>query len=148
MTIQWTDEWSVGNEEIDEQHKELFERINALLDAVGRARSNDEVATTMAFLETYVNRHFRDEERLMTISGYPDREAHCAKHVAFVGVFERLKSEFDRTGVSAGLSQEINMRVSGWLLNHIGKVDRAFGRYLATKVDPAPSMATKPPGHS
>jgi len=38
MKLQWTQDLSVGVEEIDNQHKELFERINNLDSAMSRQR--------------------------------------------------------------------------------------------------------------
>lgn len=131
MSIRWTQDWSVGEPVIDDQHRELVDRVNALLEAVGQNRSRAEIANTMVFLEVYILRHFRDEERLMERTGYPLIEAHRLVHQTFEGVFSRLKEEYEREGPTAAFAAELNVRVSGWLVTHVGKLDRAFGEYLA-----------------
>jgi len=144
MTIQWTEEWAVGEPTIDEQHRELVGHINALLEAVGRARSRAEIANMMAFLEVYVLRHFQDEERLMAMVEYPQLEAHRTMHESFARVFARLREEYARDGPTPGLSAELNVRVSGWLVSHIGRLDRAFGEFLAGIGEPGDMHAGGP----
>lgn len=43
MAIEWTDELATGVNKIDNQHKELFKRINNLLDACNQGKGKDEV---------------------------------------------------------------------------------------------------------
>ena len=112
------------------QHRELIAHVNALMEAVGRSRSREEIAKMMAFLEVYVVRHFRDEERLMEMMGYPQLDAHRALHASFRRTFARLRAEYDREGATPGLAAELNVRVGGWLVSHIGKLDRDFGEYI------------------
>jgi len=43
MAFQWRQDLSVGFQEIDDQHKELFRKINDLLESIGQGRGIQEV---------------------------------------------------------------------------------------------------------
>ena len=66
MAIEWTEDLATGVPEIDAQHKELFSRINRLLEACNQGQGRAEVGKTLAFLEEYVLIHFSTEEKIMT----------------------------------------------------------------------------------
>lgn len=65
MAIEWTQDLSTGSDEIDNQHKELFRRINSLLDACNQGKGREEIGKTVQFLEDYVITHFSAEEEYM-----------------------------------------------------------------------------------
>ena len=69
--MEWTQDLSVGVNKIDEQHKELFSRINNLLTAIKQHRCKDEIDNTIAFLEDYARTHFSYEEKQMKEAAAP-----------------------------------------------------------------------------
>ena len=83
MAILWKENLSVGVNEIDNQHKELFNRINNLLDACTRGKGSEEIKRTLNFLSDYVISHFGTEENLMVRYNYPDYTSHKEKHEKF-----------------------------------------------------------------
>ena len=84
MALLWKDDLATGVETIDEQHKELFARIEKLLDACNQGKGKAEVANTVDFLAEYIEIHFRDEEQIQKNSGFPEFEAHKALHDQWV----------------------------------------------------------------
>jgi|GEM_PF-768750 len=76
----WTDEYASGIEEIDSQHKRLFQKINAF------EEENDESLTTtdaVGFLDGMIDlleEHFEAEEALMEENDYPLIDVHKAFH--------------------------------------------------------------------
>lgn len=57
MILNWDNSFSVGEKNIDNQHKELFYRLNKLLEAMKQGKGKSEVINTLDFLEEYVIRH-------------------------------------------------------------------------------------------
>ena len=51
MAIEWTKDLETGVALIDEQHKELFDRVNKLLAASSQGRGKEEVGSLLGFLE-------------------------------------------------------------------------------------------------
>ena len=133
MGIEWTQKLAVGVEAIDAQHRELFQHVNRLVSALEACKGEAEVAGLVQFLGDYVVRHFSDEERLMTRAGYPDAPAHKKLHEAFVAEFVKLKADLTKHGASPALATQLNHKVGGWLIDHVGRTDRALGVFLAGK---------------
>mgnify|MGYP000916868212 CR=1 FL=1 len=134
MAIEWNDSLSVGIEEIDNQHKELFRRINNLLDACNEGKGKQAVGDIINFLGEYVVTHFAAEEAYMRKYAYPEYEAHKAMHQGFIQSFGQLKSKFDSEGPGIQLVLQTNRVVVDWLINHISKVDKKLGEFLSNKI--------------
>lgn len=130
MTRQWTQDLSVGVEVIDAQHKEMFVAAGLLIAAVERGEGRGEVTRVIAFLEEYVDNHFRMEEMYMRRYGYPDYPRHKAEHTAFIADFYDLRQELDDDGVTPDLVVRLADRLGEWLTGHIGGMDRALGDFL------------------
>ena len=68
---------------IDHQHMALLDHINRLSAAVNHAINETEIKEVIAFLEDYVQIHFKAEESLMDQSGYPFTAEHKRQHTVF-----------------------------------------------------------------
>jgi hemerythrin len=122
-----------GVDEIDTQHRELFDRVAALLEASQHRRSREEVIRLLEFLGRYVIDHFADEERTMLQAGYPKLEGHRAEHRQFVKELEILRHELKSEGPSALFVIRVGNRVTEWLREHIYRTDRMLGEWLRTQ---------------
>lgn len=136
MAILWTPKLAVGVASIDMQHQELFQRLNQLLAAMEAKQSEGELGRMVTFLGDYVVTHFGAEERLMQQHAYPDFQAHKRAHEAFVHDFGRLRADLERMGPSPTMAVALNQRVCAWLMDHIGRTDRALGSFLSQKSKP------------
>ena len=127
MAIEWTKDLETGVALIDEQHKELFDRVNKLLAASSQGRGKEEVGSLLGFLEEYVVTHFADEEKLQQESGYPEFAAHKRLHDGFKNELAKDVEAGGPTLRSVVLTIKI---VVDWLMKHIAQVDKTFGKYL------------------
>lgn len=133
MSFIWTPDLSTGVEEIDDQHKELFKRLNALLDACSEQKGKEEIGSYLAFLEDYVVQHFTAEETAMTRAAYPGLAAHQQEHDYFKQRIATIKKEFLDYGATIHVVL-LAVRTSGdWLFSHIQKTDRSMGAFLKGK---------------
>jgi hemerythrin len=130
MHIEFDPVLLTGVDEIDAQHRELFARIDQLLEASRTRRSREEVVRLLEFLGQYVVEHFAAEERIMAGSGYPRLEGHRAEHVQFVKELEILRQELKTEGPSNLFVIRVGNRVTEWLRGHIYRTDRALGAWL------------------
>ncbi len=138
MELRWTNDLSVGVQEIDNQHKELFERINNLRAAMSQGKGRAEIGKTVKFLEEYVVEHFSMEEKYMGKYSYGAYLVHKAEHEAFIKDFADFKKKLEglelRGGITSFLTIDVQRRLVDWLLNHIAKIDKALGAFLATEL--------------
>jgi len=134
--LRWTESLGVGVPDIDEQHRELIERINSLRVAMGQGRSREEIRETIRFLEDYVVEHFTAEEQYMLVSDYPYATMHKAEHTAFIRDFAAIKEKLERLErdgmITSFAAIETQRKLSDWLVNHIGKSDKVLGAYLSS----------------
>ena len=131
--IAWTPDRATGVELIDEQHKQLIERMNELDRAVRFSRGVPKIIKTLDFLIEYTDFHFGTEERNMVELDYPQLEYHRGQHAEFVKTLKDLEMDFEEEGATEALAESINTFMFNWLVNHIKTVDVRFGEFLAQK---------------
>lgn len=131
--IDWNDVLSVGISKMDDEHKELFVRINALLKAALGGGKGLDLGGLMDFIGEYAHYHFQEEEELMEKEGYPKLSQHRALHQSFVKSFEKISHQLKTQGFSAGLLIQLQDQVVNWLLDHIAKVDKDYGEFINGK---------------
>ena len=66
--VEWSNELSVGIEEIDSQHKVLVDLLNEVHEAIQRGRTLEATRDIIARLDEYARVHFAVEESLMPVS--------------------------------------------------------------------------------
>jgi hemerythrin len=101
--IEWKDEYSVGLDSIDQQHR----------------------------LVDYTKTHFTFEEGLMEDNGYPDFEAHKAKHRAMIAEVEAVLAEYEKDHDAA--MRHASDYLHDWLINHINGTDKQYSSFLIGK---------------
>jgi len=133
MAIEWTDDLNTDISEIDNQHREMFRRVNDLLEACGRGKGRDEVHGILAFFQDYTMSHFGSEEQAMRESDYPHYESHKTEHLDFVDQITDMKQKMMKEGVGINMVL-LTIRTSlVWLTAHIRRSDRKFADYLRQK---------------
>lgn len=128
--IEWTKEFAVGIDEIDEQHRTLISMINGL-DANSHGDYGPEATRRLlAELNDYVRDHFGLEERLMVGGGCSPEliTRHFGEHAYFRSVLKDIGDDFEngRRNVSVALIEYL----VHWFLHHIVVVDRAMAHQL------------------
>jgi len=138
MDIVWTPELSVGIQEIDRQHQELFDHINGLLSGLHIATPTEKVAEMFDFLENYVEEHFSAEERYMDdqLAGYygdTDARRHRGEHAAFIRDYREYRADLKVTGVTEQMTAEFRNWMRNWWLMHVSGTDRKLGASLRAR---------------
>ena len=133
MAIIWTDDLATGVDEIDEQHRELFRRINSLLESCNQGKGKKEIDGVVRFLEDYVETHFSEEERYMTKYGFPSYSGHKSQHLEFIENLSGIKRKLDEEGPGLVVVVTTNQMLVDWLKAHIRKLDKELGAFLKAK---------------
>lgn len=123
--MKWKDEYSVGIEEIDEQHKTLTDLLAQFEQAVaGKAHWNT-VQPLIARIREFVKFHFAVEESLMQIISYPSFAAHRAEHQLLLEQITALEHRVLRQEDK----EDLLSMMHSWLFEHIISNDQPFGRH-------------------
>jgi len=129
--VEWSDDLSVGIEEIDAQHQVLVDLINEMHEAIHQRHGSEVVQDVLGRLADYTKIHFAVEESLMRILGYPDYEAHKAQHEKLVEAMHDLQDKVKSGKTSIGFELMHFLKI--WLTKHIMESDRNYsGFFLAS----------------
>ena len=115
-----------GIASIDGQHRRLIEALNQLEVMVREERNLDDVRGLLDFLGTYVVEHFSHEEQLMDEKACPVSAINKKQHARFLAKYKDWRDEFDRTGGSLAMVEELHGYLAKWLKHHICKTDRCM----------------------
>ena len=129
MRYELTKDLLTGNALIDSEHKQLFDAINALLDACAQGKGRDSLPKTGQFLNSYVAKHFSDEEQLQVSSKYPGYPAHKTFHDGYKRKLQDATDSLLRDGATVRALGEIN-QLAGILISHIRTEDRKLAQHL------------------
>ena len=133
--IYWKDEYSVGVEKIDHQHRHLFEIINKLIEQRSAASPDSKlVSETLTEMLNYAKEHFATEEELMQEYGYPEIEQHKEQHIYFFKTTAELS--INALNNQSMVYSEIIEFLKLWLTLHIPKVDMRYKEFFKTKIHP------------
>lgn len=132
--IIWSKDFETGVSEIDEQHKELINRLNTVVTSGMASITKEETEKTIKFLGDYIIKHFNDEEMLQKQWGYPKYEWHKGQHQHYVNEFKKLKSEYMQNGASAKFTLVLNKSMIDWIVKHIKSVDVELGKYYLAHI--------------
>jgi hemerythrin len=127
--MKWTQETYGTNVSVcDEQHQELFNRVNALNKAVAD-KNRKEVGNRLDSLIDYVVEHFQSEERLMEERGYAGLDQHRMEHENLVSTCADLQGKFHAN--EAEIEEGTMAFIKNWLDHHIPVIDRSYGPALS-----------------
>jgi hemerythrin len=119
-----------GNEMIDNQHKELIEKINGLLKACEEGNAKIKAIQMLDYLSEYTDFHFGAEEKLQEEIGYPGLALHQEKHKEFVQTIAELHEMLAEVeGPTDEFVAQVERNVIDWLYNHIKTFDRSVAEY-------------------
>ncbi|MCI8650551.1 MAG: hemerythrin family protein [Anaerotruncus sp.] len=130
MAYIWSKDLETGNKLIDQQHQQLIQSINDLLDACSQGKGRDKIVETMQFLQSYTAKHFADEETLQQRSNYPDYMNHKRYHDTFKKTVADILAELKTSGPSVALVAKVNTSVASWFLSHIKREDTKVAKHI------------------
>lgn len=118
----WSDELSVGNRLIDDDHKKLVKMVNDFHDALVEGHGNEVVGKVLHNLVIYTREHFAREEAEMQRIKYARYLAHKEEHDKLLREVAELQGSF-QSG-RAMLSIKVSKFLRDWLQTHIKQTDQ------------------------
>lgn len=127
--ITWRDEFSVGVDAVDHEHREMIGLINELDDAMGTDADHAMVVAALGEIYARIAAHFALEEKIMRDARYAGLAEHKQDHELLLDdlldVVDSVDSEgrYDRLDLSSTLDRWF----SDHFRNHDAKLHRALG---------------------
>jgi len=123
----WTNELSIGNTGIDNDHKKLIEIINNLVDMIELGGSREEFAKILTDMTDYSLKHLKKEEIYMEEFDYPKLTEHKISHREYI--FKVAMYNVDLLGNNPPNLNEIVQYLEKWWTNHILIYDMDYENY-------------------
>lgn len=119
----WREELATGIEQIDLQHKLLFEHTEVFREVLGEGVGEKSYWSFLEFLQTFIRIHFGYEEECMNAYRCPCAGQNRKEHVLFARFIANQVAEYEKEGFDRQKAIALLARVDDWLANHIARVD-------------------------
>ncbi len=116
MPKEWIEAYSLHNNQIDMQHKELFNLANRVEALDSKTASKEALSVLLKEFFAYMKKHFSDEEAYMQSIEYPYFTQHCKLHESIISQMTLILKE--SKGIDA-LQEKIKVVSHQWLVEHI-----------------------------
>lgn len=126
--FKWKEEFSVNVEEIDLQHKKLFEigaEVYEIASSDGSIDYYDEIMAVLEKLKKYTEYHFKYEEDLMRSSNYDQYDMHHFQHYFFIKKLDKLFN-IDIDSYQNEVASDTVAFLADWIEEHIVKYDMQY----------------------
>jgi len=129
--LEWQNEYSVGVEEIDDQHRSLLNTINTILEEQRVRYDASKFSPALYSLIHYAYTHFATEERYLLKVHFPDLKQHVLEHIDFIMKTLSLALKVESSGDEPRL--ELLRYLKEWYSNHVLGTDRKYIPFLTSK---------------
>ncbi len=123
--LEWEDKYSVGIEEIDEQHKVIFEFGNNIWQIIHSEDEdkNHQMKAEIGKLVEYCEYHFEEEMAYMSKHKIKMLDNHISEHNRF---YDKMKGvlQFDCSNVTFEECFDIMLFIVNWINDHILELDK------------------------
>jgi hemerythrin-like metal-binding protein len=131
----WTNTLSTGNSHVDDDHRALVEKVNAVLECIAQRAENATLSVVLDDLAQFTREHFRQEEAVMQRAAYARAAEHAAEHAALLKEMEEVLAQL-RTDAEID-SMALYSRLTRWVIDHIQSFDREFAQSETAAADAA-----------
>jgi len=125
--LTWHERYSVGNADLDLQHRELFDFVNHFAE-VDRTGKSSESGRILDDLIARTVEHFKSEETVMLQIGFPQVLEHKKTHEELIKQVKELRAKMKVGGHLTLIS--IVRFLADWLMNHIMREDMEYKPYV------------------
>lgn len=133
----FTEDCLIGIDQIDEEHRALFEIINEAMELLHNEMIADKYYQIRALLDelrNYAETHFAHEEEYMERIGDPELKVQKKQHAAFAEKISRLEwSNEDNEEAQQRILEELLRYLTKWLYHHILSSDMMIGKMQELK---------------
>ena len=127
---QFTDDCLIGVDQIDNEHRRLFELVNEVANLLMRNDINrSDVNAVLMELDEYAVLHFRHEEEYMMQINDPELPRQKKMHQDFVNKISEIKQGDVQSKDEKETLKNVVEYVARWLFTHILSSDTMIGVY-------------------
>jgi hemerythrin-like metal-binding protein len=127
--LQWKDQYKVGIEAVDHEHKELIALINRLHDELMAKGDGPSVGAFFGDLFAGISAHFALEEKFMRERRYNHLAQHKADHERLLDEIRDIMDDFEDDEIA---SAELGAKLDAWFSRHFETHDARLHKALGS----------------
>ena len=129
VLIEWRKDFETGVADVDHEHKELVDLINALDARLGEKVDDQTVSDFLGEVFARISAHFALEESIMRKHAYDEYAAHKAEHEALLDDIRDIMDDFSE-GRFRDYREALSAAVRDWFVNHFKTKDARLHKML------------------
>ena len=129
--FQWTEDLALHVETIDNQHKELCNRINELSKSIWNGVKRKELIEFVDFLHDYARLHFNEEQHLMEEHHYQEYSNHSKEHDSLKSKVQNMKDGLNNDAISQEHLLRAVTELQENFKNHLRTEDGPLGNFIS-----------------
>ena len=126
--LQWKEDYAVGIEAVDHEHRELIALINALHAELRAPEAEVTVAEFLGEIYARIAAHFALEERVMRDRRYDQYDDHKADHERLLDDIREIMDDYELH--EAYDDQSLAARLGDWFGTHFRDKDSRLHKHL------------------
>jgi hemerythrin len=126
--IEWRDEFKIGIDEVDFEHQELIELINASYNEAKNDGTNLAVLDSLGEIFEKISAHFALEEKEMRQLKYDQYEDHKEDHEQLLDSIRDIMDEYEENTILD--EEDFGVRLKDWFVNHFSTKDARLHKFL------------------
>lgn len=127
--IDWRDEFEIGIESVDHEHKELIELINALHANLAGDTSIESVSVFLGEIFSRISAHFALEEKVMRDLRYDEIDAHKEDHETLLDDIREIMDAHE-AGEYVDFEDLLSDHLQAWFTEHFRTRDARLHKFL------------------
>lgn len=120
----WEDKYSVHIDEIDDQHKKMFEIINQLIEVINTNPDKKTITAIIGKIVAYKAEHFATEEKYFHQFNFEGTAEHEAAHHRFDQKVKDIQAKHGDDVVAFAF--ELVDFLEDWLIGHLMGMDQKY----------------------
>ena len=124
--IEWSEEFSVGISEIDNQHQQLITILNDLIEARNLEKNFNEISAIISKMVDYIGYHFGTEEKYMVRFQYAGLQSHRDEHRTFIQKVLDFRKQLSLENPT--IHQDMLTFLQDWIRIHICETDKKYSQ--------------------
>jgi hemerythrin len=118
--LAWKDEYCVGDDVIDKEHRNLFDMANEVFKIENPQQQIDNIRLLLYKLYDYMKYHFEHEETLMSEIHFEEIEYHKTRHSEIISEINNIMKSSHQITL---LPEKLTAMMLKWVLKHILEED-------------------------
>ena len=126
--LNWDDSMLVGNETIDDTHREFVALATTLI------RCSETTAMLhLTEIEAHILSHFENEQSMMERTNFPATDCHVDEHNEVIKAVQQVRELYSKKEIGLSDVKRLAQALIDWFPGHIVYMDSALSTWLCKK---------------